>query len=188
VTELQRICPNLRLLFCSASLLAFAAAPAFGQAHRFDLPPAMNSRLRAYLQKDSGPPDKTFRYAAALVDGGNAQKEEVMVYLSGRDWCGTGGCSLLILQPQGSSFQKIGYETTVRLPIRALHTESKGRTDIGVWKQWSTDSGNEDKLEFDGKQYMTNRTGFSPKSVTPGTHGDILIPKDDEGTPLFAHN
>jgi hypothetical protein len=136
------------------------------------------------------------RYSAALVDGGNMQKEEVVVYLTGRTICGTAGCNLLILKPQGASFQVIGDEITVKLPIRALHTESYGRRDIGVWVQWGTDDqghenpGYEVVIPFDGKKnkYEVNATNLAANRIPAGTPGDILIPKNDEGRPLFGDN
>jgi hypothetical protein len=43
--------------------------------------------------------------------------EVELVYVSGQRWCGSGGCTLLILQPQGSSFRVIGKVTIVQLPF-----------------------------------------------------------------------
>jgi hypothetical protein len=189
MTKSQRIQRYLRLLPRSACFLGLMA---LGQSRQFDLPHEMNARLRWYIQHGWGwPGDKSLRYTAALVDRGDKQKEEIVIYLSGKTACGTGGCTLLILKPLESSFQEIGYEATAKLPIRSLHTQSKGRRDIGVWKQWGFDKqgiampGKEDKLQFDGNQYMTNRAGSAEILVPPGTPGDILIPKSNEGRPVF---
>ncbi len=85
-------------------------------------------------------------------DDGNS--EEVIVYVSGQGWCGSGGCTMLILEPFGASFKVIGRVTIVQLPIRLLHSMSHGHPDIGVVVQGGGIlSGYEAVLSFNGKSY-----------------------------------
>jgi hypothetical protein len=166
-----------RLLCCVVGMLNIVVAPRHGLGQQLKLSAAMNNSLRAYLQQTSGPGDKTERYAAALVNG-----DEVVVYLTGRTECGTGGCSLLILRPDGSSFKEIGYATTVWPPIRVLRTQTNGRMDIGAFSQWGVgDQGQELALKFDGNRYVKTQ------AVTDGAAGHILIPNGDQGILLFGH-
>ena len=55
------------------------------------------------------------------------KSEEELVYITGQRWCGSGGCTMLILEPVGSSFKVLGKITVVQLPIRLLPSTSYGR-------------------------------------------------------------
>ncbi|HEV2646640.1 MAG TPA: hypothetical protein VGU46_09775 [Acidobacteriaceae bacterium] len=180
---------GLRLLVCSALLLAVVAVPGWGQAKRSHLPADMDARLRLYLQKELGPShDKSLRYTAALVDRGDAPKEEVVVYVSGAfgTVCGSGGCTLLVFKPHGSSFQKIGFVLTMWPPVRALQTESKGLRDMSVGQCCLAGKGWEDSIRFNGHRYEKYSRGNQDVEVPAGTAGDVLISKDDEGRPVFG--
>ena len=69
------------------------------------------------------------------MTGANGKTKEDIVYISGPGWCGSGGCTMLILEPSGSSFNVLGKVTIVQLPIRVLHSTSHGHPDIGVLVQ-----------------------------------------------------
>src|SRR6266496_4039504 len=67
--------------------------------------------LKRFLQDYDGNPtsahERTARYSAAFVDLRGDGTQEVIVYLMGGGWCGSGGCSTLILTPNGSSYRAI---------------------------------------------------------------------------------
>jgi hypothetical protein len=68
--------------------------------------------LKAFLQRylSEAPPvgaDKTTRYSAVSVDLRDDGEEEVLVYVQGRDWCGSGGCVTLILAPKEVSYRVV---------------------------------------------------------------------------------
>lgn len=70
---------------------------------------------------------KKARIAAATLSNGT-----VLAYVFGDGWCGaTGGCHLLILEPNGSSYRVIG-SAPVKLPIYVLNSKRYGEPDIGV--------------------------------------------------------
>jgi hypothetical protein len=104
--KLRRI---LASLLAAASCLAFAgpAGAAPDQA-------LVDGGLRNFLQhyaKDqgNGPPDEETRYLAVPVklnDAGPASGQ-VLVYLVGPVWCGSGGCELLVLDRVGVDYKII---------------------------------------------------------------------------------
>src|ERR1019366_6602930 len=97
------------------------------------------------------------RYSSAFVDLKDDGTKEVIVYLSGRGWCGIGGCSMLILAPEGTSYRVVTKTTITRLPIRVLATKSNGWHDISVVVAGGgTQPGYEAELSFDGKTYPSN--------------------------------
>jgi hypothetical protein len=80
-----------------------------------------------------------------------------IVYVSGQGWCGSGGCTMLILEPTESAFKVLGRVTIVQLPIRLLPSVNDGHPDIGVSVQGGgVQSGYEAVLSFDGKSYPRN--------------------------------
>src|SRR5271169_407154 len=80
----------------------------------------------------AGTADST-TYLSAFVDLRDDGTREAIVYLTSPVWCGTGGCSMLILVPEGSSYRKVGGIPAVNPPIRVLATKSNGWHDITVW-------------------------------------------------------
>ena len=70
------------------------------------------------------------------------------------NWCGSGGCNLLILRPGAAGWEPVGNVSRVSNPVRVLTTSTNGLPDIGV-----TVSGGggppayEAKLSFDGRAY-----------------------------------
>ncbi len=90
--------------------------------------------LKRFLQNYVGNPpadsDKGMRYLDAWVDLNGDGKKEVIVYLLG--WCGSGGCSTLILEPKDSSYTVVTEMTVTQLPIRMLTTTSHGWHDLSV--------------------------------------------------------
>lgn len=60
-------------------------------------PPGLGSILRR-----CGPFSPDTRYALARIDL-NGDGSEAIVYLAGGQWCGSGGCTLLVLSPPGAA-------------------------------------------------------------------------------------
>ena len=87
--------------------------------------------LHEYL----GPPDaeiKTTEFAVTFADLRNDGAREAIVYLTSNGWCGTAGCTMLVLAPDGASYRVVSKIPAVRLPIRLLNTQANGWHDIGV--------------------------------------------------------
>lgn len=96
-----------------------------------------SERLKAYLRSyltlgGKVPSDTTTRATAFSVKTDNGKIEENIVYVSGQGWCGSGGCTMLVLEPTESWFKVLGRVTIVQLPIRLLYSTSHGHPDIGV--------------------------------------------------------
>jgi hypothetical protein len=84
--------------------------------------------VRDYLVTRHGPIEKGSRIAASTLPNGT-----VLAYVFGDYWCGaTGGCVLLILKPNGSSYRIIGERFAVKLPIYVLDSMRHGEPDLGL--------------------------------------------------------
>lgn len=142
--------------------------------------------LQNYLKSGSSGFDKTTRYSAAFADSSGAKVPEVVVYVSGRAWCGSGGCSMLILRPDRVSFTVITRTTITRPPIRVLQTATNGWHDVGVWVQGGGIlAGYTAVLSFNGKAYASNPTVPPARRLAGDSDGEILIPKSAAGFLLY---
>jgi hypothetical protein len=140
---------------------------------------SLESFLIQYL---FGPPDvfdRTAAYSAASVNLDADAEPEIIVYLTGRTLCGSGGCTTLILDPDGATYRILGDLTISRPPIRVLRSTSKGLHDIGVWLQGGGIlPGYEALLPFDGKQYPRNPTVAPARRLRSSVAGRTVIPRD----------
>jgi hypothetical protein len=163
--------------------LMFSILPSMAVAQNSD-------PLRIFLQKYVGDPpsewDKVMRYLNAWVDLNGDGKQEAIVYLLG--WCGSGGCSTLILEPNGSSYKVITHVTIAKLPIRVLATTSHGWRDLSVIVQGGgIITPYEAGLQFDGKKYPSNPSMPPAQPLRKKNAGEVLIRAEDydSGRPLY---
>jgi hypothetical protein len=168
---------------------AFLTATCFGQ-DRTPQDTAANTTLKAflkdYLKSGSAEFDKTTRYSAAFADLSGDEAPEVVVYVSGRAWRGSGGCSMLILKVEGASFSVIARTTITRPPIRMLQTVTNGWHDVCVWVQGGgVQTGYAAVLSYNSKTYASNPTVPLARPSTTDPGGEILIPTSAEGILLY---
>ena len=144
--------------------------------------------LRVFLRKHfgMGPSfDRDMRYSFAWVSLNAKPARQVFVYLTGRDWCGSGGCTGLILQPQGDSFRVIDKFTLVRLPIRILRSKTNGWCDItmpvaggGIIHEYIA------VLRFNGHAYHSNPS-TAPKVPKKLVNSGTEIPLSPRGKLVY---
>ena len=121
---------------CAAPLAAFlsvAFVPAFTQSmpKQAEVSERAKRTLRAFLQTFDA--ELKDRFVAALTDLNGDGSPEGIVYLTSNVWCGTGGCTMLILEQAGGSWRLLTKASITRPPIRVLGTKSNGWRDVGVW-------------------------------------------------------
>ena len=146
--------------------------------------------LKKFLQEYVGMPisdeHKATRYSFAFVDLKEDGTKEVVVYLTSDGWCGSGGCTTLILVPKGLSYKVITRVMPTRLPIRVLTTKSKGWHDIALRVQGGgIVDAYEVKLSFNGKTYPSNPSAPPARRLTQKLAGQVVVPLNAEGRPLY---
>ena len=146
----------------------------------------LKTYLRNYLSLGGKvPPDPTTRISTYTVKTAEGKTMESIVYVSGQRWCGSGGCTMLILEPADSAFKVLGRVTIVRLPIRLLPSLNHGHPDIGVTVQGGgIQSGYEAVLSFDGKRYPRNPS-MRPARKAVAVRGKVIIANTKESLPLY---
>ncbi len=144
-------------------------------------------RLRRFLpQYLRSSDDKTARYLAAFVDLRDDGTKQALVYLTNQHYCGSGGCSMLILTPRRSSYEVVSSITIAWPPVRVLKTKSHGWHDIAVWVQGGgIQPGYEAVLSFDGKRYPNNPTVPPARAASQKFEGNIEIPALSKGVPVY---
>ena len=170
------------VVVCSSVLVIICLAKAQGTS---DEPlSTQQESLKRFLQ--SLDKSKSTRYIVAFRDINDDGIPEAIVYLIGRNWCGSGGCNTLVLARDGTSWRIVATITITRPPIRVLPDTSNGWHSIGVWVQGGgIQPGYEVELRFDGKTYPKNPSVPPARRLEKST-GEIVIPSAENGTPLYG--
>lgn len=144
----------------------------------------LNRFLREYLEDPSYDYLKT-RYYASFVGLKDDGTQQVIVYFTDSNSCGSGGCSALVLTPKESSYAVVTSITIVRLPMIVLQSKSNGWHDLGVYVQGGGIAERyEAKLSFDGKTYPRNPTVPPAERLRKKEQGKIVVPLNAEGRTL----
>lgn len=170
-------------------LLASLLIPAVNDAAKKTPSEDQASSLKAFLQNYVRNPHydyKATRYVSAFVKLKADGNRQAIVYFTDQFSCGSGGCSMLVLESQGSSYRVVTSITIVRLPIRVLKTETNGWYDIAVIVAGGgIQVGYEAELAFDGKSYPRNPTVPPARRLVEKVPGEIAISEDMPDKPLF---
>jgi ketosteroid isomerase-like protein len=116
----------------------------------------LRKTLENYLTAPVLRPGEDRRYSSAFVDLRDNGNLEAIVYLTDGSWCGSGGCTTLVLAPKDSEYELVTKITITRRPIRVLNSKTNGWHDLSVVVGGGGISPYEAKLSFDGKTYPSN--------------------------------
>jgi hypothetical protein len=145
---------------------------------------ALRGFLQDYLKSHGLTEDRTTRYSVASVSLDDKTQME-LVYISGQRWCGSGGCTALLLKPEQSSFKIIERFTLVRLPIRVLTEVTNGWHEIAMWVQGGGISGRTVVLRYDGAKYPSNPSTAPTLQSTGLPDSGLDLPLKREGEVLY---
>lgn len=142
-----------------------------------------SASLKEFLQAFDN--DKTTQYIAVFRDLNDDGSPEAIVHLVSNGWCGSGGCTTLILTQDGKAWRIVKKITVSRPPIRVLSNVSNGWHDIGVWTQGGgVLHGYESVISFDGKIYG-KQPHSSALQVEAKKPGDDVITSTRDALPLW---
>jgi len=162
------------LAFTSAFLTIASNASIADKELEAALTPHEKASLKDFLLSISD--EKVSQPAMAFRDLNRDGREEVLVYMRGRQWCGSGGCTTLILSRGMDSWKVVSKIPVTRPPIKVLSSTSNGWHDVGVTVGGGgIQTSYEVRLRFDGHTYPQNPTA-SPAGRSAGTlKGDAVI-------------
>jgi hypothetical protein len=157
--------------------------PSGGQAAANE---SLKGFLQTYVRASSAGDYSATRYSPAFVRLDGGMGAEAIVYLTGDGWCGSGGCSALVLSRGQESWRVVTKVTIAWPPIRVLESESHGWHDIAVWvRGGGVRPGYEAVLHFDGQGYPPNPTVPPAQPLSGGSAGRVVISSADESVALY---
>jgi hypothetical protein len=130
--------------------------------------------LGQFVQSWNG--GKPTPYVAAVVDLDGTGTPEAIVHLTGREWCGTGGCNTLILRQDKCSWKIVTNITLTTRPIRVLARTSHGWRNVVVGVQGGGLRAYEAELMYDGTTYPRNPTLPPARPLKGSAEGTEVIP------------
>ena len=148
-TYARRAMPVSRYL----ALWALLAAVLVGSRALAEAPPGLAQAVRAYNRLGPMP---SFEYALADLNGDGAL--DAVVLLTGSDWCGSGGCTLLILRGKAGGFELVSTSTIINEPIRVAREREHGWHALLVSVKGGGIQPGFVLLRFDGRKFPFNPT------------------------------
>lgn len=137
--HLCRVASLLACLLFSSGASAQASSP-------------LVSAVRDFAARAGGDA-RTQEFRHALVDLNRDGQDDALVLLLGPDWCGTGGCTLLVLRGEAGGFRLVSDSKVSEEPIRVSQRDRKqGWASLIVHSRAVGDV----MLRFDGKRYPAN--------------------------------
>lgn len=107
------------------------------------------------------------QYATAETDLDGDGTPEVLVYLGGPMFCGTGGCNLVVLKRQDGDLIQVSETTVVQLPVGVLDSKSHGWRDLAVSVSGGGMTEGVSRLRFTGRGYPANASAEVSADAAP---------------------
>lgn len=111
----------------------------------------------------------SMRYAYDRVDLNDDGAPEALVYLMGSYTCGSGGCTMLILESTGQSYEMVSRMTLVNPPVVIANEKTAGWKDLIIYVQGGGATPHYARLQFDGSRYPSN------PSIVPAVSSDVPL-------------
>lgn len=110
---------------------------------------------------------------------GSSTRDFYITYLTKTTSCGSGGCTMFVLESLGSRFRTLGKITTVHLPITLLGFSNNGYPRIGAWVEGGGISpGYQVELVYNGNQYPGSPFAPTAQRLGANIKGVVLISRD----------
>jgi hypothetical protein len=136
---------------------------------------ATEKSLHTFLQ-NFAEKGTSISYSRAWFDLNGDGTKEAIAFLKSPGWCGTGGCTTLVLKQRGDSFELISKVAVSRLPVVVLPRSSHGWRHLsvrvaggGIMTPYDVE------LPFDGTKYAENPTVPPASRMTDKSEGEVLI-------------
>ncbi|MCS6622639.1 hypothetical protein N0B44_06940 [Roseibacterium beibuensis] len=118
-------------------------------------------------------------FVARTIDGGEAHARITLAYLTDADWCGSGGCPLVVVESKPEGAVLLGRITITRPPIRVLTSRTNGMPDLGVLVcGGGIVECYEAVLPFDGRRYASNPTVPPARRPPVPSDGEVVISEE----------
>jgi hypothetical protein len=123
-------------------------------------------------------------YSIAYADLNGDKREEAIVFLIDRGWCGTGGCPVFVMTPAGKDWRKVAQTTVSRAPVYRLPARHGGWNDLGITVGGGGLEPGITAVPFRNGRYAGNPTSFKTLKVLPKGALLLLRDRDDDQVPV----
>ena len=114
-------------------------------------------------------------YVVSLHDLNGDGTQEAVILLSDTDWCGSGGCTLLVAVHRGATWQAISKVTLVHPPVVALDRMRAGWHSLSVTVGGGGMATHPVTLDFRHGHYPSNPTTLPASPASTPSSGVPLI-------------
>ena len=155
----------------SGSLALALAAISVGQPALADEPPGLSDAIRQYSRETTAP---HFEYA--LADLNDDGVSDAVVRLTESEWCGSGGCTMLILRAGAHGYTVVSKSTITQKPIKVSPEVLHGWHTLLVSVSGGGAHASFALMRFNGSRYPGNpsvQPRATPEQVTAATTLDF---------------
>ncbi|MGB8602613.1 MAG: hypothetical protein WCD42_10510 [Rhizomicrobium sp.] len=114
-------------------------------------------------------------------------KPEIIIYITEQSFCGTSGCSMLVLEPQGDSYRMVSRHTIIQTPVMVLPSVTNGWHDLTVFVSGGGVVPGTALLKFNGTKYPGVSSIPEKKLLKKAPTGREIISRDawNMAAPLY---
>ncbi len=153
--------------------------PGVGSPENKTLPEDAQFRrwLVEYLSHRSSDKDDNAIYGYALADLNGDGRNDAIVWVRDRGYCGSGGCFLDVFVGGKSGWRRLSSTPITRPPIMLLRTSSHGWRDLAAWEAGGgIGHPFEARLRFNGRNYVVQwPADWTGPKAPPHLDGRVLI-------------
>lgn len=95
-------------------------------------------------------------YRCALADLNGDDTPAAVVLIDDRQYCGTGGCTLVGFEGAAGEFKLVSWSTITREPIFVLSGSRHGWRSLAVWSSGGGVTSRQVLMAYDGSAYPLN--------------------------------
>lgn len=142
--------------------------------------PALQKAIDSYIENAGIPTDASQRFLSESIDLNGDGILDALVLLTGSNWCGTGGCTLLVLQGTASEFRLVSSSSIIQTPLIVSETRTNGWRDLIVDLRGGGATPGKVALKFDGKGYPSNPSTEPMLASDANLKGTIAFPEESQ--------
>ena len=156
-----------------------------------DNPSKEEAALRQFIQdfehEKKLPRDGDEQFSYALLDLNDDGRDEAILYLIGRSWCGTGGCPTFILKQRDNKYSLISKISITRPPIWVLDATSYLWHNLAFLAAGGSYEVRPAEVEvfFDGHEYPPFPSIPPGRQLKEGSPGKVVITKSSTLVPVY---
>lgn len=135
-----------KTLLSLLAMLLMSTTPAFAG----DVP-ALENAIKAWTRASTVP-----TYKIAFVDLNDDGIDDAVVLITGNEYCGSGGCSLVVFEGVAGRFKFVSSSTITREPILLLAEKNKGWHTLSVLVAGGGVTPGQVVMQFNGRKYPSN--------------------------------